>query len=34
MAGLLFVNVSHKIHAKVVCEVDATVDMKRKIIYD
>jgi hypothetical protein len=34
LAGRLFVHVSHKIHAKVVCEVDAIVDMKRKIIYD
>jgi hypothetical protein len=32
LAARLFVNVSHKMHGKFVCEVDITVDKKRKII--
>jgi hypothetical protein len=34
VAARLFANVSHNIHATVVCEAEATVDVKRKFVYD
>jgi hypothetical protein len=32
LAAHLFANVSHKIHAKFICDVEVTLDKKRKII--
>jgi hypothetical protein len=32
LAAHLFANVSHKIHVKVICDVEVTLDKERKII--